>query len=93
VYGSRNAGFGEHLQGLDEALAALHGRLVDGGGAGPGPRDPTPGAGRRQAVLRRLHSPLLSSAPAAGVPAKGAKNGHRQGRRRRGEVKEALHWH
>ena len=30
--GSGNAGFREHLQGLDEALAALHGRLVDGGG-------------------------------------------------------------
>lgn len=45
VYGSRNAGFGEHLQSLDEALAEFYGRLVDGGAAGPGPRDPALGVG------------------------------------------------
>jgi hypothetical protein len=43
--GSGNAGFRKHLQGLDEALASLHGRLVDGGG--PHPRDPAPATARR----------------------------------------------
>jgi hypothetical protein len=40
VYESRDTGFGEHLEGLDEALVAFHGRLVDGGGVGLVPRDP-----------------------------------------------------
>lgn len=91
VYGSRNAGFGEHLQGLDEALAAFHGRLIHGGGAGPGPRDPAPGAGRRRVLLRRLHSPLLRSG--GGRLVRGGKNGRRQGEGRGraggGEVKSS----
>jgi hypothetical protein len=50
-----------HLQGLDEALAPLHGGLVDGGGA----RSADPAPARRWAVAQRLHS-SVSLAPASG---------------------------
>jgi hypothetical protein len=40
VYGSRDTESGEHLEGLDEALAAFHECLVDGGGLGLVPCDP-----------------------------------------------------
>ena len=82
--GSGNAGFREHLQGLDEALAALHGRLVDGGG--PRPRDPAPATARRRGMARRLHSPASLGSGGAGVWR------GRNRAKRRGEVKRALHW-
>jgi len=71
--GSRNARFGEHLQGLDEALAVLHGCLVDGGGAGPGPRDPAPGAARWRAVLRLLVPPPALFRSGVGRTGEGSK--------------------
>lgn len=71
---------GTHLQCLDEALAPLHGGLVDGGGPHPG--DPRPPA-RRRARPQRLHcrTTVLASSPVGG--------GRRVGwaRRRSGEEK------
>lgn len=50
-----------HLQGLDEALAALHGDLVDGGGTRSDDTCPA----RRWGVAQRLHY-SVSLAPAGG---------------------------